>query len=58
MKKVRKRKINIVFYHIYIESRKMVLKTYLQGSNGDADIENRFVETRGKERVGKMRKVA
>ena len=36
----------------------MVLITYLQGSSGDADIENRFVDTRGKERVGKMGTVA
>ena len=28
----------------------MVLMTYLQGSNGDADIENRLVDTGAKER--------
>jgi len=26
--------------------------TYLQGRNGDTDVENRFVDTVGKERVG------
>ena len=36
----------------------MVLITYLQGSNGDADIENRSVDSRGKKRVGKMGRVA
>ena len=27
-----------------MESRKMVLKNYLQGSNGETDIENRLVD--------------
>ena len=30
-----------------MESRKMVLMSILQGSNGDADIENRLVDTIG-----------
>ena len=34
--------------------RKMVLMTYLQGSDGDADRENRLVDTGAKERVGLM----
>ena len=29
--------------HMYMESTKMVLMTYLQGRNGDTDIENRLV---------------
>ena len=33
--------------HIYMESRKMVL--YSQGINGDADIENRFMDKGGRE---------
>ena len=39
-------------------SRKMVLMNLLQGSNGDADIENRLVDTGAKERVGLMEGVA
>ena len=42
---VRKRKIKTVYQCIYIESRKMVLWAYLQGSNRDADIENRLTDT-------------
>ena len=30
------------------------LETYLQGSSGDADIENRLVDPGGKERVGQI----
>ena len=47
MKEVRKRKTNIVYYHIYVESRKMVLM-------------NPFgVETQcGKERVGRIERAA
>ena len=33
--------------HIYMESRKMVL--YSQGINGDADIENKFMDKGGRE---------
>ena len=35
-----------------MESRKMVLMSILQGSNGDADIENRLVDTIGEEEGG------
>ena len=38
---------------IYMESRKKVLMTYLEGSSGDTDIENRLVDTVG-EGVGGM----
>ena len=30
--------------HMYMESTKMVLMTYLQGRNGDTDIENTLVD--------------
>ena len=33
-----------------MESRKMVLKIYLQGSNGETDIENRLMDVRGGEK--------
>ena len=41
---------------MYTESRKMVLRTYLQGSRGDADPENRLMDmgTGMVERVGRM----
>ena len=32
---------------VHMESRKMVLMSLLQGSNGDADIENRLLDTVG-----------
>jgi len=32
-----------ILMHMYMESTKMVLMTYLQGRNGDTDIENRLV---------------
>ena len=35
-----------------MESRKMVLVNLFAGSNRDADIENRLVDTVGKEMVG------
>ena len=48
-----------------MESRIMVLKNYLQGSNGETDIENRFTDIenrftdmgRGEERVRCMGRV-
>ena len=33
-------------------------RTYIQGGNSDAHIENRFVDTLGKERVGQIEKEA
>ena len=55
---VRKRKINSVFQLIYMESRKMVLRIYLQGYNGETDIENRLMDMgRGKERVRCMERI-
>ena len=41
-----------------MESRKMVLKWYLQGSYGETDVENRLMDVgRGKERVRCMERV-
>ena len=51
---------NIIYWRTYMESRKMVLMNYSQGSNGDADIENRLVDKVGerKERVRWMERIA
>ena len=41
-----------------MESRKMVPKNYIQGSNGETDIENRFMDMgRGEERMRCMERV-
>ena len=41
-----------------MESRKMVPKNYIQGSNGETDIEKRFMAMgRGEERVRCMERV-
>ena len=41
-----------------MESRKMVLKNLLKGSNGETDIENRLVDMgKGEERVRRMERV-
>ena len=46
-----------ILTHIYMESRKMVLKN-LKGSNGETDIKNRFMDMgRGEERVRCMERV-
>ena len=51
--KVRNRKTNIVYLPIYVESRKMVQMTGLQGRNRDTDVENKCMDTKGgKEGVG------
>ena len=40
---------------MYMESRKMVLMNLLAGSRGDADVENRLMDTgRGEEGEGEM----
>ena len=50
------RKTNIVYYCIYMESRKMArIWTYLQGQNRDADIENRPLDTVGEGEGGMNR---
>ena len=40
------------FETMYLESRKMLLLNLFAGSNDEADIENRLVDTVGKEREG------
>ena len=41
-----------------MKSRKMVLKIYLQGNNGETDIENRLMDIgKGEERVRCMERV-
>ena len=51
MKYVRKRKTNIIYEHIYMESRKIVLGNLLVGRNRGKDIENKLVDT-GERRSG------
>ena len=41
-----------------MKSRKMVLMSLFAGQSGDTDIENRLVDTGGKERVRQMARVA
>ena len=43
---------------MYMESRKIVLMNLFAGQNGDADIEDRLVDTAGNERMGQMERVA
>ena len=54
-----KNKCRILTY-IYIQNlEKWYIRTYLQGSNGETDIENRLMDMRrGKERVRCMERVA
>ena len=37
-----------------MESRKMLLMSLFSGSKAEADIENRFLDTEGKKRVGQI----
>ena len=47
-----------ILTHIYMESRKIVLKIYFQASSGETDIENRLmVMGRGEKRVRYMERV-
>ena len=48
MKYVRKRKTNIIYEHIYMESRKIVLGNLLVGRNRGKDIEDRLADIAGK----------
>ena len=49
---IRKRKTSIIYQLIYMTSRKIVLMNYLQGRNGDADVEKELVDTQwGKKKV-------
>ena len=45
---VSQKKINTIWYHLYVES-KMNRWTYLQNGNKFTDIENRLVVAKGKE---------
>jgi len=44
---LRKRKINIVYQHICMDSRKMVLMILHAGSKGGTDIKNRLLDSVG-----------
>ena len=47
-----------ILTYIYMDSRKFVLKTYFQASNGETDIENRLIDMgRGEEWVRHMERV-
>ena len=52
MNKSEKRKINIIYYYIYMESRKMVLMNLFAGRNRDFQAKNGFVDTAGEEEGG------
>ena len=48
----------ILYSNIYTESRKIILKNYFQGNNGEADIDNRLMDMgRGEETVRCMERV-
>lgn len=49
---VRKRRTNIIYERIYVESRSTEEMTYLQGRTRDEDIENRQVDAGWEGRVG------
>ena len=57
-REVRKRKINIIF-NVYIQNlEKWYSRIYLQDSNGETDIENRFMDMeRGEKGVRCMERV-
>ena len=48
------RKTNVYFLYIYVESKKMVWVSYLQGRNRDTDVEMYLWTQQGKERMGQM----
>ena len=52
--KLSQKEKNAVHEHIYVESRSMVQKIYLQGRNRDEDIENRHSDAGWEGRVGQM----
>ena len=39
--------MNIIYQHIYMDSRKIVLIKLSTGSKGDADTENKLLDTEG-----------
>ena len=42
---------NIIFYHLYVESNKMILMNLLQSRNRLRDFENKLMDSKG-ERLG------
>ena len=53
-KSVRYRKMNIIGYYLYVESKKKWYKwTYTQTRNRFTDIENKFDVTKGKKGMGR-----
>ena len=49
------RKANVTWYHLYVESKKLHKRTYLQNRNRLIDIENKLMVTKGKGRGNKLR---
>ena len=48
LSEVSQRKVNIIWYHLYMESKKSWYKwTYLQNRNRLTDIENKLMVTKG-----------
>ena len=47
LSKVRQRKIKIIWYCLYVESKKWCKWTYLQNRNPVTDVENKFTVTTG-----------
>ena len=48
LNEVSQTKINIIWYHLYVESKIWYKWTYLQSRNRLTDIENKFMVTKGK----------
>ena len=47
LSEVRHGKTNIIWYHLYVESYKKGVKTYLQNRSEVTDVENKLMFTRG-----------
>ena len=45
--------VNIVQYHLYVESQKWYTETYLQSRNRVTHVENKLMVTGGREEMGK-----
>ena len=52
LSEVRQRKTNIVWYHLYVESKKWYKWTYLQNRNRITDVENKLMVTKGEKGGG------
>ena len=56
LSEVSQRKTNITWYHLYVESKKMIQINYLQNRNRLTDIENKLMITKGERgREGQIR---